>query len=546
MSGAGLRVVARVGSARAHAIQDFLTRNQVQFDVGVDPGASDAVVVHLPGGGVLNGPSLIELATALGLTDEAEPGDHDLVVVGGGPAGLSAAVYSACEGLRVVVVEDDTPGGQAGSTSRIENYLGFPAGLSGGDLARRALAQARRFGVRWLSARRATGLRRDGELWTVHTDDGTTARGTAVLVATGMRWRTLDVPGAAELAGLGVYHGASTIAADDHAFVLGAGNSAGQAALHLAEHGTLVTLVVRGPSLGDSPMSRYLVNRIAESPAIEVLTGTTVEAVRGEGRLAEVVLRRGGAVEVRPGTALYVLIGMTPCTGWLGGQAVTDARGFLVTGTDLLRIEGAWPLARAPLLTETTLPGVFAAGDVRSGTVKRIGSAIGQGAVAGEAVLEYVKDAAAPRVPEQVSSFDLLDADHDGWLREEDLATFARRLVAAFDEPPESVRAARVHSACQEFWTSLTRVTGREEVDRAVFADLAREVDFAPLADAVLLLSDTDADGSVTLGEFQRLLAALGAPAESATAAFRVLDQDGTGYLDTTRLAAGGALLGGR
>ncbi|MEJ2857650.1 MULTISPECIES: FAD-dependent oxidoreductase [unclassified Saccharothrix] len=545
MTEAGLRVVARAGSARAHAIKDFLTRNQVQFDAEVHVDAPDPVAVHLPDGEVLTDPTLIALATALGLTDEADPGDHDLVVVGGGPAGLAAAVYSACEGLSVVVVEDDAPGGQAGSTSRIENYLGFPTGLSGGDLARRALAQARRFGVRWLSARRATGLRRDGDLWTVHTDNGTTTRGTAVLVATGMRWRTLDVPGAADLAGLGVYYGAATTATDDHAFVLGAGNSAGQAALHLAEHGTLVTLLVRGPSLADSPMSRYLVNRIEGSPAIEVLPHTTVEAVRGESRLTEIVLRRGGAVETRPAKALYVLIGMSPCTDWLGGQAVTDARGFLVTGTDLLRLEGAWPLERAPLLTETALPGVFAAGDVRSGTVKRIGSAIGQGAVASEAVLEYVKNATAPHVPEQVSSFDLLDADHDGWLREEDLTSFARRLVAAFDEPPESVRAARVHSACQEFWTSLTSVTGREEVDRAVFAELARELDFAPLADAVLLLSDTDADGSVTLGEFQRLLAALGAPAESATAAFRVLDQDGTGYLDTTRLAAGGALLGG-
>ncbi|NUT96850.1 MAG: FAD-dependent oxidoreductase [Saccharothrix sp.] len=545
MTEAGLRVVARTGSARAHAIQDFLTRNQVQFDARVDPDAPDPVTVHLPDGSALTDPTLIALATALGLTDEADHGDHDLVVVGGGPAGLAAAVYSACEGLRVVIVEDDAPGGQAGSTSRIENYLGFPAGLSGGDLARRALAQARRFGVRWLSARRATGLHRDGSLWTVHTDDGTTARGTAVLVATGMRWRTLDVPGAADLTGLGVYYGASTTATDAHAFVLGAGNSAGQAALHLAEHGTLVTLLVRGQSLADSPMSRYLVTRIEESPAIEVLPDTTVEAVHGERRLAEVVLRRAGATEARPATALYVLIGMTPCTDWLGGQALTDARGFLVTGTDLLRLEGAWPLDRAPLLTETTLPGVFAAGDVRSGTVKRIGSAIGQGAVASEAVLEYVKDASAPRVPEQVSSFDLLDADHDGLLREEDLTTFARRLVAAFDEPPESVRAARVHSACQEFWTTLTHITGRDEVDRAVFTTLARELDFAPLADAVLLLSDTDADGSVTLGEFQRLLAALGAPAETATAAFRLLDQDHTGYLDTSRLAAGGALLGG-
>ncbi|MEU7532319.1 FAD-dependent oxidoreductase [Saccharothrix sp. NPDC042600] len=544
MTTAGLRVVARPGSARAHAIKDFLARNQVPFDEDAATDAREPVAVHLPDGAVLADPSLIELATALGLTDEADPGDHDLVVVGGGPAGLAAAVYAACEGLRVVIVEDDAPGGQAGSTSRIENYLGFPTGLSGGDLARRALAQARRFGVRWLSARRATGLRREGDLWAVDTDDGTTARGTAVLVATGMRWRELDAPGAAELAGVGVYYGASTIAADDHAFVLGAGNSAGQAALHLAEHGTRVSLLVRGPSLADSPMSRYLVTRIEESAAIEVLTGTVVEAVRGDGRLQEVVLRRGGEVVPLPAQALYVLIGMTPCTDWLGGQAVTDARGFLVTGTDLLRLDAAWPLARAPLLTETTLPGVFAAGDVRSGTVKRIGSAIGQGAVASEAVLQYVKAASPPRVPEQVSSFDLLDADRDGVLREEDLTTFAHRLVSAFDEPPDSVRAARVHSACREFWTSLVTVTGRDEVDAAVFAASAPEVDFAPLADAVLLLSDTDADGSVTLGEFQRLLAALGAPAESAAAAFRVLDQDGTGFLDTRRLAAGGVLLG--
>ncbi|MEV0676167.1 FAD-dependent oxidoreductase [Actinosynnema sp. NPDC050436] len=554
MAESPLRVVEPVGSARGYAIKDFLARNQVPFDAHL-VGPAGSVVVELPGGDVLVEPSLIELATALGLTDAAGGGDYDLVVVGGGPAGLATAVYSACEGLRVVVVEDDAPGGQAGSTSRIENYLGFPDGLSGGDLAQRALAQARRFGVQWLSARRATALRREGDRWAVDADDGSTVRGTAVLVATGMRWRPLDVPGAAELRDVGVHYGASTPVAvrtaGSDAFVLGAGNSAGQAALYLAEHGVRVTLLVRGPALDGSPMSRYLVRRIEESALVRVRPRAEVAAVLGTGSVRGLVLRDTGTGETSEvaATSLFVLIGMTPCTDWLAAQSRVDTRGFLVTGTDLLRVEGAWALERDPLLTETSLPGVFAAGDVRSGTVKRIGSAIGQGAVASQAVVEYLRDTAVRRIPEQggVTTFDLLDGDRDGLVGADDLTAFGRRLVAAFDEPPDTERARRVLDACGEFWTALSRF-GEGGVDRAAFTgaldELAALDAFAPLADAVLTLSDTDADGSLTLREFQRLLGALGTSADAAAETFGLLDHDRTGYLDTTRLAAGGILLG--
>ncbi|MBB5959510.1 thioredoxin reductase (NADPH) [Saccharothrix tamanrassetensis] len=560
MADPGLRVVERDGSARDYAIKDFLARNQVPFETRTDPGLT-SVAVELPDGSVLAEPSLIELATALGLTDEAGSSHYDLVVVGGGPSGLAAAVYAACEGLRVVIVEDDAPGGQAGSTSRIENYLGFPAGLSGGDLAQRALAQARRFGVQWMSARRATALRRDRRAWVVDNDDGSSVRGAAVLVATGMRWRELDVPGAAELRDAGVFYGASTPVAvrtaGDRVFVLGAGNSAGQAALYLAEHGRRVTLLVRGPSLAGSPMSRYLVDRIEASELVDVRPHAEVVSVGGTDRLSEIVLRDNDSdtVSTVPATSLYVLIGMTPCTDWLGGQATTDTRGFLVTGTDLLRIDGAWRLDRDPLLTETTLPGVFAAGDVRSGTVKRIGSAIGQGAVASQAIMEYLKDVAVQRIPEQarVSSFDLLDGDRDGVLGAADLTAFGRRLVAAFDESPDTERARRVHEACGEFWAVLSRFSDKDSPDgegvgREAFVgaldELAALNAFAPLADAVLLLSDTDSDGSLTLGEFQRLLGALGAPTDAAATTFGELDHEHSGYLDTTRLAAAGVLLG--
>jgi len=624
----GVRVVERDGSARGYAIKDFLARNQVPFSTGSDPGRS-SVVVELPDGSALAEPSLIRLATALGLTDEAAGDRCDLVVVGGGPAGLAAAVHAACEGLRVVIVEDDAPGGQAGRTSRVENHFGFPAGLSGGELAQRALAQARRFGVRWLAGRRATGLRRDGGTWAVTGDDGTTVRGAAVLVATGMRWRELDVPGAAGLRDAGVFHGAGTPVAvrtaGEHAFVLGSGNPAGQAALHLARHGRRVTLLVRGPSLAGSPMSRYLVERIRDSPLVAVRPHAEVVAVGGTDRLTRISLRdsRSGAVTDVPATSLHVLVGMTPCTGWLGGQAATDARGFLVTGSDLLRVPGAWGLDRAPLPGETGLPGVFAAGDVRSGTVKRIGSAVGQGAAVGQAITEHLRESARQRIPElpRVSTFDLLDSDRDGVLSAGDLVAFGRRLVAAFDEPPDTERARRVHEACRELWSVLAwfsdgglpagghagsgasgsgfagngfagsglpgggfpggafpagglasggpagggSVVGRagaggpvgggaggpadgRRVGREAFADAVDELvaldAFAPLTDAVFLLSDTDFDGSLTLGEFQRLLAALGTPADAAAAAFGLLDPERTGYLDTARLAAAGVLLG--
>jgi thioredoxin reductase (NADPH) len=416
--GVPLRVLGHRFAARSFEIKDFLARNLVPYvwlDVDTDPEAARvARALRLPSdpcpttvvfgdGRSISDPALIDLARALGLTQEATKDTYDLVVIGGGPAGLAGAVYGACEGLSVAIVEDDAPGGQAGSTSRIENYLGFPSGLTGADLAQRALVQAKRFGVEWISARDAVGLRvNDNGTRTVDLSDGTALSARAVLVATGMKWRKLNVSGLDSLLNAGVYYGSApddaVSCAGEDVFMVGAGNSAGQAALHFAEHAESVTMLVRDSSLRGGVLSSYLADRIEAHPKITIRCDTEVAEAHGQGRLSGLTLRnnRTRASDFARADALYLMIGVKPCTEWIERVVALDERGFVLTGTDVKEAAGRapvlWSPGRDPLLTETSVPGVFAAGDVRAGTVKRVGSAVGQGAVAIAAITEYLKE----------------------------------------------------------------------------------------------------------------------------------------------------------
>jgi thioredoxin reductase (NADPH) len=416
---AGLRLIAGRWAAKGHEIRDYLTRNQVPYHwidpttdadearplalgAGLDEEEIDPAVpiVVLEDGSVLRDPSAREIAERVGIQTTAALPFYDLVIVGGGPSGLAAAVYGASEGLKTVLVEREAPGGQAGTTSRIENYLGFPAGLSGGDLARRALAQARRLGAEILSPRDVTAIRRADPYRYVALDDGTEISCHAVVVASGVSYRQLDIPGAAELAGAGLYYGAAVTEAvlyrDLEVGVVGGGNSAGQAAVYLARFAKRVVLMVRTPEL--SSMSQYLIDQIAAIPNIEVRYQTQVTAcVAGEGHLASATLtcQSGEAEptsETLPLSALFVFIGQQPRTEWLPEDVARDETGFIPTGPAILvdgRRPAGWP-DRDPFLLESSLPGVFAAGDVRARSVKRIASAVGEGSMAIQFVHQYL------------------------------------------------------------------------------------------------------------------------------------------------------------
>jgi thioredoxin reductase (NADPH) len=339
-------------------------------------------VVAFRSGTVLADPSHERLVEALGFSTSPEASRYDLAIVGGGPAGLAAAVYGASEGLATVLVDQRLPGGQAGTSSRIRNYLGFPTGLSGRDLTNRALEQAWFFGARFVLSRTASALEQSGRGYLLQLNGADAIQADTVVVATGVTWRRLDVPALDDLLGMGVFYGASfsdAVAVEGaRIIIVGAGNSAGQAAVHLAAAGASITLVVRGEAL-EAGMSDYLVRQIEEIPGIHVLTQTEVVDAEGSTRLTSVVLRNAaGETEKVPADALYVMIGARPHTDWLAGTVARDERGYILTGADLEE----WPLERSPMLLETSLPGVFAAGDVRRGSVKRVASAVGDGSIA--------------------------------------------------------------------------------------------------------------------------------------------------------------------
>jgi thioredoxin reductase (NADPH) len=396
---ANLRVIGDRWSAATHELREFLARNLVPYrwlELQTEPQArvlleaarADAgalPVVVTDDGEVLVRPDLHTVAERIGLQVRAERSAYDLVVVGAGPAGLAAGVYGASEGLSTLVLECNAPGGQAGTTSRIENYLGFPTGLSGADLTLRAREQAIRFGAEILVPADVAGLRREDPYTVVLLSDGTEVSASTLLIASGVNYRTLDVPGAAELTGVGVYYGAGRAEGVDHAggrvFVVGGGNSAGQAALFLAQFAGTVTLLVRSDELV-STMSKYLIDRIEASEKITVEYSTEVAGATGSRRLEGLRLRHGTDEHEVAADALFVFVGQAPRTSWLQGVVRRDDRGFVLTGGDLGNPPPDWPLEAPPLPLETSVPGVFAAGDVRHGSVKRIASAVGEGAMA--------------------------------------------------------------------------------------------------------------------------------------------------------------------
>jgi thioredoxin reductase (NADPH) len=407
----GIRVVGARWDAATHDVKDFLVRNQIPYrflDVDRDPEAPALLeatggteprlpVVFFPDGAVLAQPGPPELAGRIGLRSEASEPFYDLVIVGAGPAGLAGAVYGASEGLRVAVLERQAPGGQAGTSSRIENYLGFPNGISGADLARRAAAQAKRLGAEILSPVEVTAVRAEGPARVSTLADGRELTSHAVLVASGMKVRELDVPGIERLTGAGVHYGATFADAASYrgekVFLIGGANSAGQAAMMFSRYAEEVTLLVRGPSIA-SRMSRYLVDQVEATDNIRVLTGSQVREVRGSDRLEEVVIStRGEGERAEKAAGLFVFVGAVPHTDFLDGVVVRNREGFLRVGPELAapgKRPRGWPLDRDPYLLETSVPGIFAAGDVCAGTVQRVASAVGQGAMCISLVHRYL------------------------------------------------------------------------------------------------------------------------------------------------------------
>jgi thioredoxin reductase (NADPH) len=394
----GIRLAGARSSPRSYAVKDFLSSNQIPYqwiDVDQDPPTRELIssfgdsnrlpVVFFTDGSRLIAPTNRELAEKIGMQTRARLAFYDLAIVGGGPAGLAAAVYGASEGLRTVLVEQSAPGGQAGTSSRIENYLGFPSGVSGADLARRATTQARRFGAEVL-AQEVVDVRREDPYRVLHLADGTEVSCYAIVLATGVSFRKLDVPGVDSFLGNGVFYGAAMTEAatyrDQDVCIVGAGNSAGQGALFFSRYARHVTLLVRSESLAKS-MSQYLIDRIAAAANIEVVTRVEVAALRGNGRLEKVVVRdlSGGQERELGAAAAFIFIGAKPRTEMVSRLLELDEKGFLLTGPDLHtdRRPRGWMLDRDPFLFETSVPGVFAAGDVRAGSGKRVASAVGEG-----------------------------------------------------------------------------------------------------------------------------------------------------------------------
>jgi thioredoxin reductase (NADPH) len=411
----GLRVLGHRWSPRSYNVRDFLSRNQVPYhwlDVEMAGTSTEIMAAMNVAGGEsakfpvvffsdnthIADPTTLEIATKLGLRTRAETSFYDLVIIGGGPAGLGAAVYGASEGLRTVMIEREAPGGQAGMSSRIENYLGFPSGLSGSDLARRAVTQARRFGVEILSPQEAIKLRVEAGSKFITLGDNTEIGAKALLIATGVSYRKLDVPGMERVQSAGVYYGAAMTEAasckNEDVYIIGGANSAGQAAMFFSQHARSVVMLVRGKSL-EAGMSQYLVDQIRQTANIQVELNSQVVEVSGEDRLEtiSVFCAATGQTQKLPAHYLFIFIGAAPGTEWLGGIVARDDKGFIYTGSDLMcdgKPPKGWPLERDPWLLEASVPGIFVAGDVRYRSIKRVASGVGEGANAVQFVHQYL------------------------------------------------------------------------------------------------------------------------------------------------------------
>ena len=411
----GVRVLGTRWSPQSYAVRDFLARSQAPYQwVDIETADRDPVarrlveahgaepsqlpVVFFQDGTSLANPTIAEVAEKLGLRVKPEMALYDLAIVGAGPAGLAAAVYGASEGLGTVMLDMEAPGGQAGMSSKIENYLGFPSGLSGADLARRAVAQARRFGVEILAPQRVVAVKVEGPSRMIMLADGNGLGCKALIIASGVSYRRLDVPGAERLQGRGVYYGSAMTEAmackNEDVYIIGGANSAGQAAMHFSKYARRVVMLVRGASLS-ATMSRYLIDQIKQTPKIQVETRAEVEEVHGDEHLEAISIHCGDSNETErvPANFLFVFIGAAPNTEWLAGVVQRDERGFILTGRDLLR-DGKppqeWPLDRVPFLLETSVPGIFAAGDIRHGSVKRVASGVGEGSIAVQFIHQYL------------------------------------------------------------------------------------------------------------------------------------------------------------
>ncbi|MBV8897095.1 MAG: FAD-dependent oxidoreductase [Acidobacteriaceae bacterium] len=411
----GLRVLGTRYSPQSYAIRDFLARNQVPYE-WLDAEAADRVpevrrlinsfeqgelklpLVLFPDGERFERAEAHQIAQKLGLRTRAELEFYDVAIIGGGPAGLAAAVYGASEGLKTLMVESEAPGGQAGLSARIENYLGFPTGVAGSQFARNAVSQARRFEVEILSPQSAQAVRTDGPYRYVKLSDGTEVSCHALILAMGVQWRKLGIPGEDRLQGAGVYYGAGSAEAiscrEEDVYLVGGANSAGQAAMNFAKFARRVIMLVRGPSLA-ATMSQYLIDQIERTEKIRVECNTRVVAVEGDERLESIRIACDQTGDERqvPASALYIFIGAEPKTKWLDGLIQRDNRGFIITGPDLMvdgRQPKGWTLERDPGLLETNVPGVFAVGDVRHGSVKRVASGVGEGSVAIQFVHQYL------------------------------------------------------------------------------------------------------------------------------------------------------------
>lgn len=396
----GVKVISDRWSPTSHDLRDFLARNQIPYrwlDIETNEEAKklsayagegenpNLPLVITGEGDKLIKPSVTDLAQSVGLQTEAAKPFYDLIIVGGGPGGLAAAVYGASEGLRTVLIEREAPGGQAGTSSRIENYLGFPVGLSGGDLARRAVTQAKRFGVEILSPQSASAVRSENDYHILTLADGSEISSHALILALGVAWRRLNVPGVEDFTGAGVYYGAAQTEAvaceGEDVYVVGGANSAGQAAMYFSRYARKVRMLVRGESLVKS-MSQYLIDQIDETENIEVMPFHSVIEAKGDKRLEILRVKdsQTGEIKELETNSLFIFIGATPSTEWLDGLVVRDQRGFVCTGPDVGETV-PWPLERDRFLLETSVPGIFSVGDVRHGSVKRVASSVGEGSI---------------------------------------------------------------------------------------------------------------------------------------------------------------------